>query len=79
MTCAITGRTMKFLKEGNFVRLVVCGPGPRRAEERVKVRVVEGRQVYIHGLQVPFSKDTGICEVTLKKGMLVMLEPDSDD
>ena len=70
---------MKFLKEGNVVRLVVCGPGPRRAEERVKVRMVEGRQVYIHGLQASFSRDTGVCEVTLWKGMLVMLEPDSDD
>lgn len=70
---------MKFLKEGNVVRLVVCGPGPRRAEERVKVRVVEGRQVYIHGFQAPFCRDTGVCQLPLMKGMLVMLEPDSDD
>ena len=67
---------MNFITEGAIVRVVVCGPGTERAVERVKVRKVEGDKAYIHGLQSPFSKDTGICEVKILPGMQVMLEPD---
>jgi hypothetical protein len=73
------GQKLKYIKEGSVVKLVVCGPGPQRAEKLVTVSKVVGREAFIPGFTAPFSKDTGICKVKLVKGMLVMLEPDSDD
>jgi hypothetical protein len=67
---------MKNTKEGTVVRVVVCGPGPRRAEERVKVRKVEDGKVYVEGLKSPFSLVTGRCLVTFVQGMMVTLAPD---
>jgi hypothetical protein len=72
--CEIPGPPLRKAKVGSLATLVVCGPGPRRAEEVVKVEKVEGREIYVEGLGLAFSRDTGVAKTTLKKGMLVMLD-----
>ncbi|ASL48094.1 hypothetical protein bAD24_III11890 [Burkholderia sp. AD24] len=72
--CEIPGPPLRKAKVGSMVNLVCCGPGARRAEETVRVRQVEGSDIYIEGVDFAFCRRTGFARVTLQPGMLVMLD-----
>lgn len=60
-------------KVGSSVTPVCCGPGATRTEEVVKVRQVEGSDIYVEGLDFAICRRTGVAIVTPQPGMLVML------
>lgn len=68
------GDELKRIRVGSRVRVVVTGKGTGRAVEVAKVAKISEDDIYLEGLESPFSRSTGICRTHFLPGLLVMLE-----